>query len=145
MNIYIICSVRDADEKLRAELEAYTNWLEDKGHFVHLPHRDTNQDASGLDICLENAAAIRLCDEVHVFYDPSSQGSHFDLGMLFMLDQIEGVKKRVRLIKSPKIEPGKSFPRMINEWMHLQNEYSSLYSESYHATELDFALPFENF
>jgi len=143
MKIYILCSVRNATDRQRAELEAYTSWLEEKGHEVHLPHRDTNQQSSGLEICMENGAAIAMSDEVHIFYDEDSMGSHFDLGMVFALDQLEGRKKRVRLVKQPNItKPGKSFHRMIGEWIDHQNEIAYLYPNIEEATDLDFEIPF---
>lgn len=135
MNIYIICSVRNASEIDRANLEAYTHWLEDKGHIVHLPHRDTDQSASGLEICMENGAAIAMSDEIHIFYNPESQGSHFDLGMVFALDQLEGRKKRIRVLQLSelgrvKLTESKSFIRMMKEWTELQRNHLSIYEPS---------------
>jgi hypothetical protein len=132
MKIYITCSVRNASPAERAALEAYTDWLEEKGHDVHLPHRDTDQEASGLEICMENGAAIAMCDEVHIFYDKTSQGSHFDLGMVFALDQLEGRKKRIRVMSyaglgANKMTEGKSFYRMLSEWNNLQKNHENLY------------------
>ncbi|MHC5062226.1 MAG: hypothetical protein ACYTFK_14310 [Planctomycetota bacterium] len=97
--IYIICAVRKATVSTRAALEAYTDILEDAGHKVHLPHRNTKQDGNGMEINMENGAAIVNADEVHVFWDNTSSGSHFDLGMTFMLDMLLGHKKRVRMIQ----------------------------------------------
>ena len=110
MNIYIICSVRDADDELRKRLEAYTESLEWQGHKVHLPHRDTNQKARGIEICAENRAATEWADEIHIFYSPESQGSHFDLGLAFM------ARKKLVVAGNVEYEPGKSFARMIEEW-----------------------------
>ena len=110
MNIFIICSVRDADDDYRQKLETYTAKLEADGYSVHLPHRDTNQDQSGLDICTQNAHAIRQADEVHIFYTPTSQGTHFDLGVAFALG------KPLVIVENVVYEPGKSFARMIEEY-----------------------------
>lgn len=145
MKIYIICSVREADQSLRAKLEAYAIWLEMQGHKVHLPHRDTDQEASGFEICMQNGKAVMEADEVHVFYDPKSQGSHFDLGMLFFKDMFMGQKTRIRPMSEHKLKEGKSFARMMNEWVHEQNQVANLYPCINEATELDFKIPFEAF
>ena len=46
--VFIICSVRGASDEYQAKLENYVNSLENDGYKVHLPHRDTNQKASGI-------------------------------------------------------------------------------------------------
>lgn len=149
MKIYIVCSVRNASPELQARLEAYTDWLEEQGHEVHLPHRDTDQDASGFDICNQNGTAIALAEEIHILYDKTSQGSHFDLGMIFAYDVLLGYKKRIRVINfkdhTEKLKPGKSFPRMLEEWTTEQNQHAKLYPCVDQSTELDFSIPFENF
>ena len=129
--IYIICSVRDASPETRAALEAYTDMLEDEGHMVHLPHRDINQETTGLEICMENGAGILLSDEVHIFWDKGSFGSHFDLGMAFMLDMLIGHKKRMCIMQMGEtgqfsIDSGKSFQRLLIEWSEEQDK-SGLY------------------
>jgi hypothetical protein len=129
--IYIICSVRDASPETRAALEAYTDMLEERGCIVHLPHRDTDQEASGLEICMENGAAIQWADEIHVFWDQKSTGSHFDLGMAFMLDMLIGHKKRICIMEMGEVgrfslSDGKSLKRMLTEWVSEQKK-SGLY------------------
>jgi hypothetical protein len=119
--IFIICSVRDANPEYRAKLEAYADMLEDNGAEVHLPHRDTDQEASGLDICRQNAMAINLSNEVHVFYSPKSQGTHFDMGVVFALDQIVGQDIKVVPVDNPIEGTGKSYARMLDEWMMSQD------------------------
>ena len=110
MKVFVIGPVRKATDTSRNELEKHVAKLEAEGHVVHLPHRDTNQDATGLEICKENAEAIAAADEVHLFYLPESLGSHFDLGVTFAL------KKRLRVIKNVPYGEGKSYPRMVDEW-----------------------------
>lgn len=108
MKIFIICPVRKSE--IANELEQYAQQLESEGHAVHLPHRDTNQTASGLEICKQNKSAIESADEVHIFYNPDSQGIHFDMGVAFALG------KRICVVKNVTLEPGKSFARMLVEW-----------------------------
>lgn len=111
MKIFIISSVRDASPEYRIFLNSYVKTLEEElGHTVHLPHRDTDQTASGLCICKENMQAIQNADEIHLFYTKESQGSHFDLGMAFMLN------KKLKVIENEKIGAGKSLARMVKEW-----------------------------
>jgi len=129
--IYIICSVRDASLETKAALEAYADMLEDEGHQVYLPHRDANQKATWLEICMENGAAITCADEIHIFWDQKSTGSHFDLGMAFMMDMLIGNKKRVSIMEIGEagrftLEDGKSFKRMLIEWTEEQDK-SGLY------------------
>jgi nucleoside 2-deoxyribosyltransferase len=110
MKIFIICTVRGASEEYKKELEDYVAELEGKGHKVHLPHRDTNQEATGIEICKENAGAIYDSHQVHIFYNELSQGTHFDMGVAFALG------KRIKVIKNGEITMGKSFSRMLVEW-----------------------------
>lgn len=84
--------------------------MEKAGHKVHLPHRDTNQDGTGINICTQNMHAIRNADMVHVFYSSTSQGGHFDLGVAFSM------RKPITIIENGPITEGKSFPRMLVEW-----------------------------
>jgi hypothetical protein len=112
--IFIICTVRGASEEYKKKLEDYVAKLEKEGNKVHLPHRDTKQDALGYDICIQNMTAIHNADEVHLFYNPDSQGTHFDLGVAFSSNKkLVIVENHVTF--DPNI-PGKSFARMITEW-----------------------------
>lgn len=108
--IFIICSVRGMDDAYREKLEKYVAKLEAEGNQVHLPHRDTDQTASGLGICMQNTDAIRDADEVHIFYSSKSTGTHFDMGSAFAMD------KKIVIVESEEFGPGKSFARMLTEW-----------------------------
>lgn len=107
---FVICTVRGASEEYQKRLEDYVSKLESDGIQVHLPHRDTNQNDTGLNICTQNASAIKDADEVHIFYNPDSQGTHFDMGVAFSLG------KKIIVVESVKYGPGKSYPRMLDEW-----------------------------
>jgi nucleoside 2-deoxyribosyltransferase len=107
---FVICTVRGASEEYKNKLEAFVQELESNGYNVHLPHRDTNQDVSGLDICTENCNAIREADVVFIFYSKTSQGTHFDMGCAFAL------KKKLFVVENEEYGEGKSFPRMLDEW-----------------------------
>ena len=86
MNVYIICAVRNAKAERVAELRTYAEGLRAKGYHVHYPPDDAPQeDPTGEAICRTHLAAMKDCDEVHVFWDVDSKGSHFDLGMAYAL------------------------------------------------------------
>jgi hypothetical protein len=95
-NIFLICPVRNADPQVHDLIKIYVEELERRGDKVHWPARDTNQNDStgGYQICKTNFEAIFEANEVHIWYDESSNGSKFDMGGVFML-HILGLKKRV--------------------------------------------------
>ncbi|MFA7717915.1 MAG: hypothetical protein WC875_04325, partial [Candidatus Absconditabacterales bacterium] len=118
--IFIICTVRNAP----LEYEAYVRNLEAQGHKVHLPHRDTNQDQRGFDICIDNADHIILSDEIHIFYNSESQGTHFDMGGVFMFNMLVHMgivpipQKKIVVVKNEPFDhkEGPAFARMLHEW-----------------------------
>ena len=115
MKIFIICTVRNATPEYKTRLENYVKSLEEYGHTVHLPHRDTDQNAKGYNICKQNAAAIFAADEVHILYSSTSQGTHFDMGVAFALN------KKIVVIEAEPMTEGKSFNRMLDEWQYIHN------------------------
>lgn len=115
-SIFLICPVRNASPEAIVQLRTYVAGLEQAGHRVHWPARDTAQDDPiGTRICRDNARALLAADEVHVWYDKGSQGSIFDFGMLFMATQVIGPPKRVRIANPDDVEPteGKSFQNVL--------------------------------
>jgi len=111
MKGFVICSVRGQSEEYRVKLELFVSNKETHGWVIHLPHRDTDQKAKGYDICKQNAEAIKNADKVFVFYNPESQGTHFDLGVAFALN------KPIEIIESVEYGEEKSYPRMLQEWV----------------------------
>ncbi|MGD0497569.1 MAG: hypothetical protein ABSC23_03935 [Bryobacteraceae bacterium] len=110
MRIFLICSVRGADaELLRAQAD-YVTFLECAGNVVHYPPRDTDQTAGAAEITCQNYWAMKNSDEVHVFYSPDSQGTHFDMGMAFAM------AKKVVVARNVPYGPGKSYARLLDEW-----------------------------
>jgi len=114
--IFIICTVRGASPEYKKKLEDYVKYLESEGREVHLPHRDTDQTKSGYEICHQNARAIAMADEVHVFYNPESLGTHFDMGVAFAYG------KKVVIVEM--IEGQGKFTQMLKDW-------AKIYSEEY--------------
>lgn len=115
-SIFIICPVRNLSEATGRRLIAYVRALEQAGHRVHWPPRDTDQhDPIGLRICRDNGRAILEADEVHVWYDKDSQGSIFDFGMLFMAAVVIGPAKRIVIANPEDVgkADGKSFQNVL--------------------------------
>ena len=115
MKIFVICTVRKATKEYLKMLYDYVVKLENEGHEVHLPPRDTNQEdeeTGGYRICGDNKDAILWADEIHISYNESSTGTHFDLGMAFMAD------KKIHIFDCPSIDENipKSFPKMMRYW-----------------------------
>ena len=109
MKIYLICSVRNADTQSVAEATAYVQELEAQGHVVHYPPRDVSQDdPTGVAICAAHLNAMQECDEVHVLWDVTSKGSHFDFGMAYALG-----KPLIPVRCEPADTPGKSYWKVI--------------------------------
>ena len=130
MKIYILCPVRNITSKQKKEIEDYVEYLEKEkqhpmgnyefdGDIVHYPPRDVNQDdETGINICTKHLKAMKECDEVHIFWDRESSGSHFDLGMAFALG------KKIVLVKHyQQREKHKSYLNVIYE---IQKENSSI-------------------
>lgn len=90
MFIYIICPVKYITEQQKQEIKEYVLKCENEGHKVHNPLRDTEQlDCSGgYRICRCHKHAIRACDQVHIFYSEKSEGTKFDLGIVFAYSKI---------------------------------------------------------
>lgn len=116
-NVFIICPVRQVPEEVRTTLEQYVVQLEQNGYHVHYPSRDTNQEdpTGGYDICMTNVDRIFHAHEVHIWYDPQSFGSCFDMGALVMVHFLGLRAKKVIVINEKEIEdvPGKSFLKVI--------------------------------
>ena len=110
--IFIICTIRNASKEYIDKLEKYVTELENKGYIVYAPHRDTNQMALSYDICLQNMQGIIQADEIHIFYNSKSQGTHFDMGMAFALN------KKIVIVENENITNEKSFAKMIIEWVN---------------------------
>ena len=112
MKIYLICPVREINEETCKFIGEYVDKIESNGNSIHYPPRDVNQDDStGLNICLSHLRAIEKCDEVHIYWDVQSKGSHFDLGMAFAL------KKPIFLFGQGEPDnEGKSYLKVIQGW-----------------------------
>lgn len=83
--IFLICPVRKITKAEKKAIARYIAALKKAGHGVYWPLTDTKQDDPvGLRICQDNCAAIKK-RTVHVWWNGTSKGSFFDLGMAFAL------------------------------------------------------------
>lgn len=113
--VFLICPVRNASEEQRAALNEYICNLENGGYDVFYPTRNNrfeDTDSIGVDICNTNCEAIRESDEVHIFFDPESRGTLFDIGCAFAM------KKPLKIANLGTFEATnyKSFTNVILNW-----------------------------
>ncbi len=85
--IFLICPVRNATEEQRKWIENFTQEKYNNGYIIHAPHLHTRQMDlfGGYAICKQNAEAIATSEEIDIYYDQSSTGSVFDLGVAYAL------------------------------------------------------------
>jgi len=83
--VYLMCPVRKVLPEEKIKIDKYVEKLEKVEYKVHYPPRDVDQTQSGMEILSAHRQAILDCDEIHIWWDNNSKGSHFDLGMAFML------------------------------------------------------------
>lgn len=117
MKIYILCPVRNVTDEQQAAIDSHAAYLQATGHEVHNPRYAVDQTCpTGYWICKGHLEAIRAADEVHIFWDAQSFGSHTDLGSAMALD------KRLRLIREFSVDgPSKSYLKVIREIERRQN------------------------
>ncbi|MBI2023677.1 hypothetical protein HYT01_03910 [Candidatus Giovannonibacteria bacterium] len=105
MKIFLISPVRNAESEIQERIAEYVASLEADGHQVHWPIRDTRQDdpTGGYEICRANFTGILEADDVHIWYDETSNGSKFDMGGVFMLVAMLGREKKVVIVNDVEI------------------------------------------
>jgi hypothetical protein len=87
-NIFLICPVRKATEEQIKRMKAYIAHMETSGYKIHYPDRDTNQvNPIGYRICRDNGRALGKAGSIHIFYDNTSTGTLFDLGMVYYFNK----------------------------------------------------------
>jgi len=102
LKIFLISPVANADldDESREEqkrIAVYVASLEAKGHQVHWPIRDTKQEdpTGGYMICYTNSQAMLDADEIHLWYNETSGGSKFDMGVAFAYVEMMDLKKKI--------------------------------------------------
>jgi len=102
--IYIICPVRKLTDSEKKIVLAYVEKLEKEGYTVRCPFRDTNQiDEIGLRIVAEHEKNdIIWADEIHIWWNPTSEGSLWDFAQARMASYFQ--EKKIVLINVDEIE-----------------------------------------
>ncbi|MDD3101544.1 MAG: hypothetical protein PHE59_00120 [Patescibacteria group bacterium] len=103
-NVYIICPVRKLTDQEKERILNYVEDLEKKGYIVRCPFRDTPQeDEVGLRIVTDHEINdILWADEIHIWWNPTSEGSLFDFAQARMLSHIK--ENKIILINVDEIE-----------------------------------------
>ena len=115
--VYLICPVRECTPEINKRIEAYVKEIEAEGKIVHYPPRDVDQTQDGFDICDKHQSAMMGCHEIHIWWDSKSSGSHFDLGMAFMLSQFRRSSLKF-VLANPEDVPAtlsKSFNNIVRQ------------------------------
>lgn len=112
--IFLICPVRNATDEQRKWIEDYVSDKVRDGYIIHAPHLHTRQTdmLGGYSICKQNAEAIASSNSISIYYDQSSNGSAFDLGVAYALN-----KKVEILNKEDIVFDNKDFiDKMLVNW-----------------------------
>lgn len=118
MQVYVICPVRAVTTLQVQEIEKQVRLLEGMGFTVYWPPRNNqyeDTDPTGMAICNANLHAIRAADIVAIWYDWTSTGSHFDLGMAYAL------QKPLLWLNASGNTTGKAFYNFIRAWSGLDD------------------------
>ena len=112
--IYILCPVRNVSAIQKAKIESYIDQLKEEGNQVHSFQNVNQDDPTGYGIVMGHLGGMKECDEVHVFWDVSSSGSHCDLGMAIALN------KKIVLVECFQDNDGKSYWKAMQEYVRRQ-------------------------
>ncbi len=130
--IFLICSVRNATDNQKRFQKNYVDGLQRAGHEVFWPPvsnyydlpQNADADKIGIDTINTNLEAILNSDEVHIIFDPKSEGSIADLEAAMALrkpihsvnkDQLVATEKRSYTNVVIKIEEDYIPSRMYKE------------------------------
>ena len=125
--IFLICPVRNATEEQRKWIEDFVSQKYEEGYVIHAPHLHTVQTDlfGGYAICKQNAEAVASSQEIDIYYDQSSTGSVFDLGVAYALH------KPLVLLNKEEIEfkDGDLIDDMIKTWPYHKKDKSRILSK----------------
>ena len=122
VEVYLICPVRNITEGQQTKLDKYVKNLESNNYNVHYPPRDVDQRQEGFNILFKHRDAMRHCDEVHIWWDTNSKGSHFDLGMAFMLRTFRPITLKFVMANDITETEYKSFENVILQLANMDAE-----------------------
>ena len=123
--IFLICPVRNATPEQRKWIENFVITKYSEGYIIHAPHLHTRQTDlfGGYAICKQNAEAVATSNEIDIYYDQSSTGSVFDLGVAYALH------KPLILLNKEEIDfdKGDLIDRIVESWpFNEKSEYKVL-------------------
>lgn len=104
-SVFLISPVARITPEIEKKLRNYVSGLEKVGYDVHWPLRDTEQNdaTGGYVVCRINFKAIIDADEIHIWYDETSGGSKFDMGGVFMLCEMMGMRKKIVIANAHEV------------------------------------------
>jgi len=106
-------------DEQKEELDEYISNLESQGHDVHSYKKVNQNDDTGYSIVMGHYIGMKDADEIHVFWDVDSKGSHFDLGMALVFSEL--LDKKIQLIKCYKDDEGKSYWKAMSIYTQIKN------------------------
>jgi hypothetical protein len=108
--VFLIADVdENTPQKKISKIQSYVDRLEKNGLKIYWPYMHGLKDATKLEEALEYRKVMKMAGSVHTFYTPTNK-TFFFLGLGF------GCKKPLTVVENVKYDPGKSYPRMIDEW-----------------------------
>lgn len=106
---YVIGPVRKAQPERTAFIRHWVRRRQAQGERVFWSAEDVEQDdATGIGICQAERIALGRSRRVAVFWDVTSKGSHFDLGMAYAF----GIPVSIICQFEPDV-PGKSYVKVM--------------------------------
>ncbi len=102
MGIYLICPVRKLEDEEKELLDAYVSRIRKRGEKIKCPYEDTDQDDEvGLRIVNEHENDILENEFVHVWWNPKSRGSLWDIAQSKLAAYFDKTKQIFFLNKDP--------------------------------------------
>ena len=127
--IFLICPVRNATDSQKKWIEEFVKEKYNDGYTIHAPHLHTVQSDlfGGYAICKQNANAVATSKEIDIYYDQSSTGSVFDLGVAYALN-----KPLVLLNKDEIIFDDNDFiDSIVKSWSYKKEKQKKLQKKEY--------------
>ena len=137
--IFLICPVRNATDEQRKWIEDFVKDKNEKGYVIHAPHLHTRQTDlyGGYAICKQNAEAVASSKEIDIYYDQSSTGSVFDLGVAYALHKPLKLLNR----KEIKFRDEDMIDSIVKSWPYNMCEIEELKDHLYFAWCYDTCSP----
>jgi len=125
--IFLICPVRNATDSQRQWIENFVKEKYSDGYTIHAPHLHTVQSDlfGGYAICKQNALAVATSEEIDIYYDQTSTGSVFDLGVAYALNKPLVLLNREEI----KFDDNDLIDTIIKSWSYNKKNIKTLSME----------------